>query len=198
MDTSNIYKILANDSKSKRFFIDVFARDEFVEFLKRSRKSHQTQSICVFNTHESNKPGEHWILYAQRDGIGYYFDSYGRSPLHYPDVAKAMTKTFVRKVLWNDRQLQGLTTTVCGDYCVLTSLLLSRGWTFDRIIQRFMENDTFEKRDHSVRATVIALYGKHSISSLTKRRTDLIGRHKLHVKPAVKAIHYLSSLTNFR
>jgi hypothetical protein len=195
MNTTDIRKILTNDNVCKQFFIDVFPRDNFIEFLNRQQHHHRSTSIYVFNTHNSSQPGEHWMLFAQRCGIGYYFDSYGRPPSHYPDVSQALTILPAKPIFWNDQQLQGLTTTVCGDYCVLVALLFSRGWTFDRILARFSNYNSFEERDHAVRATIIALYNKSSISSLRTKRSDVTGRHKLHVKSAVKTMRYLSSLS---
>lgn len=102
---------------------------------------------CVFNMH------------AKEVKRGLYFDSYGQHPEHYPEVAHVLADA-LSEVTWNDHWLQGLKMTTCGDYCVLTLLLWSRGHPLSWIIDEFLANTDSESRDNAVRATVVELYGK--------------------------------------
>ena len=190
MNSEDIYRILTSDPYAGRIFTNVFPRDVFVDFLYAPPP--RTNYISVFNTQDKSKPGEHWIAFAKNEENGYYFDSYGRHPSTYPDVSRAMRCRF-NQVIWNNLQLQGLTTTACGDYCILFALLMSRGWSFERVVQTFTRYKTTEQRDHSVRNTLIHLYGKEGISSLRNERGGLIGKDNLHVKSAVDVIRLFAS-----
>jgi hypothetical protein len=179
MDTSDIRGILREDAYAGLLFSGVFARDAFVEFARRRPPG---DYAVVFNTHDSGRSGEHWIAYVRRNGEGWYFDSYGRPPDAYPDVTEALTyDRSVDVVLWNGERLQGLSTTACGDYCVLFILLCCRGWTFERILSRLARVPDSERRDHAVRATLLRLYGPGVIATLREGDTNYVGRDRLHV-----------------
>jgi len=90
----------------------------------------QTGTIIV-NTVPHTEPGLHWqVIYFQnphRTSNGYFFDSYGRYPF-IPSI-----RDFIRRhcTVWqyNRTQLQGPTTTICGEYCCLFALYMDRGYT---------------------------------------------------------------------
>jgi len=90
----------------------------------------QTGTIIV-NTDPHTEPGLHWqAIHFQnphRISNGYFFDSYGR----YPFILSI--QDFIRRhcTVWqyNRTQLQGPTTTICGEYCCLFALYMDRGYT---------------------------------------------------------------------
>ena len=186
MDTSDLNRILISDECTGPVFRGTMARDVFITSFTSANTPNST-NLYVFNTHRRSLPGEHWIGVAQIGTVTYYFDSYGRHPYHYPDVLLALSSTS-SKVVWNNFQLQGLTTTACGDYCVLFCLLISRGWNFKRIIHRLVSIPNREIRDHLVRNTIIKLYGRDAFASLRTDRRGLTGKHKLHIKKAVNVL----------
>ncbi len=68
----------------------------------------------VVNTDKSSGPGEHWVaVYVDRNGKGYYFDSYGGPPL-------SEIKQFLNRVCKNglfksiDKPIQAPASIVCG------------------------------------------------------------------------------------
>jgi len=65
----------------------------------------------------------------------YFFDSYGIVPL-VPDIA-----AFIRRncTVWdyNRRQLQGLTSNICGKYCCLFALYMDRRFTAKQFVEQF-------------------------------------------------------------
>lgn len=186
MDTTDIIHALGGDSRVGPKFAGVFARDEFVAYVSRVGDL-RGDYTCVFNTHTSDRPGEHWMLFESKNGCGYYFDSYGRHPDEYPDVASVLRSGFTR-VYWNATRLQGLTTTACGDYCVVTALMSRRGWTLDETIRAFLTKPDAETRDHAVRSFTIQLYGEEGIGSIRDRRQGLTGIHSLHVERALELV----------
>jgi len=90
----------------------------------------QTGTIIV-NTDPHTETGTHWqAIHFQkphRFSSGYFFDSYSRYP-HIPSILD-----FIRLhcTVWQYKrtQLQGPTTTVCGEYCCLFALCMDRGYT---------------------------------------------------------------------
>jgi hypothetical protein len=186
MNTPDIRRILREDVHAGPLFSGVFARDAFVEFARRRQRG---DYAAVFNTHVSGRPGEHWIAYVRRNGEGWYFDSYGRPPDAYPDVTEALANgrsVADGVVLWNGERLQGLSTSACGDYCVLFILLCCRGWTFERILTRLTRIPDSERRDHAVRATLLRLYGPTAITTLREGDADYVGRDRLHIASVLK------------
>ena len=132
----------------------------------------------VFNTHSSQKPGEHWIAVACRgDGNVSYFDSFGRHPCFYPDVHAALLSRFSEeRILWNDVTVQHPLTNTCGDYCVLFGAMWSRGWSLSRYTRQLVRIDGEHKRDHFVRELVIERFGELPAS------TDGEGKDLVHVQ----------------
>jgi hypothetical protein len=209
MDTSDLVRILSTDRRAAPLFAGALPRDSFVELAREARRDY----AVVFNTHASHQPGEHWIAYVRLNGRGRYFDSYGRPPDAYPDVALALRDSRPPAgLVWNGQQLQGLTTTACGDYCVLFTLLACRGWTTRRFVERMLRVGGFERRDHAVRALVLRLYGQRAITTLRHSRNAddadnndnddgaerYIGRDRLHVASAVRALNSMPSLADIR
>lgn len=185
MNSLDLRRILTEDNVVGGIFAGVFPRDVFEQFVVSPNG--RRNFAAVFNTHDSSRDGEHWIAFVRLDDVGHYFDSYGRHPFSYPRLARALASTY-RRIRWNDTRLQGLTTSVCGDYCVLFTLLLCRGWSFERIVDRLKRHATSEARDHSVRDTIINLYGTEALNSLRGDRPDLVGRDKVHVRAVVETI----------
>ena len=186
MDADDIHRVLKRDDLCGPIFVGVFPRDALVRAIKDLLFGRKT-FVAVFNSHAIDQPGEHWMAIYAEGRKAYYFDSYGGHPDIYPDVYEALRDNF-DSVKWNENVLQGITTTACGDYCVLFCLLMSRAWTFDEIIERFEEYPNAERRDHAVRATLIALYGSDAYASIRNKRRGLSGVHSLHVDTALDSI----------
>jgi len=90
----------------------------------------------IVNTDPHTEPGLHWqSIYFKNPHCtsnGYFFDSYGRYPF-IPSI-----QYFIRRhcTVWqyNRTQLQGPTTTVCGEYCCLFTLYMDRGYTPQQLV----------------------------------------------------------------
>ena len=69
----------------------------------------------ISNTDPHDLPGTHWVaMYFTSPGISEFFDSYG-----FPPEVYEMEDYILRNVtMYNDLPLQGLTSDVCGDYCL--------------------------------------------------------------------------------
>jgi len=90
----------------------------------------------IINADPHTEKGSHWLaIYFLSESSSAYFDSYGILPLG-PDI-----RTFIRRTctVWdyNRRQLQGLTSNVCGKYCSLFALYTDRGFTPKQFVGQF-------------------------------------------------------------
>lgn len=131
MNTDEIDAFVRRDGGCRAMFQGVFS----VDTLPNKPR------LLVCNTDPSYKPGRHWIaIYVSYDGRGEYFDSFGLPPNstfeHYMNV-------HCRKWTWNTRQLQNLTSSVCGYYCCFYCLLRCRGFDLNRIVRLFTRDTVF-------------------------------------------------------
>jgi hypothetical protein len=85
----------------------------------------------------TTQPGTHWlaIRLEPRSSTTFYFDSYGPAS-DIPDI-----QSFLRRnctvLNYNNAQLQGPLSTVCGKYCCLFALYMNRGYTSRQIVGLF-------------------------------------------------------------
>ena len=118
MDARQIERVLALDSITKNIVRNVVAKDEFPTKIGACR----TAFVC--NTHDADKPGEHWIaLYIDGDH-GEYFDSYGLPPLH--TTFRKFLKDHCVEWSYNNKTLQSPLSNVCGQYCIAYLLFRCR------------------------------------------------------------------------
>jgi len=100
-------------------FLDAFPSDLLPQSIT------QTTTVIV-NADPHTEGGSHWIAvhFRPKSSSVYYFDSYGILPL-VPSI-QAFIKRNCKTWDYNRRQLQGLTTDVCGKYCYLFALYMDR------------------------------------------------------------------------
>ena len=126
MDTLQILCTLRN----VKSFLDVYASD----LLPRSIT--KTCTIIV-NADPHTKGGSHWLAvhFRPKSSYAYYFDSYGIVPF-VPAIADFVQRN---STTWdrNKRQLQSLTSDVCGKYCCLFALYMDRGYTPQQFVALF-------------------------------------------------------------
>ena len=136
METKEISDILCRDCFTGQYFRGVYACDQVPkQYLPRP-------SALVVNTDPADKPGQHWVaIYITRDGVGEYFDSYGKGP-SVPQIVQFLQQN-TKVVIPNRRLLQGTFSTVCGQYTVFFLLHRCRGLTMDKIITLF-SSDTVD------------------------------------------------------
>ena len=150
MNSLDIERLILSGGGS-RHFLGVKPRDEVRQVLGQS-------GVLVFNTDKRNEPGTHWIGLVLSPSQIEYFDSYGLPPHSFPDVFRKLTSSG-RRLMWSNTQLQGLTSTVCGDYCVMFLLLRIRGVSLEDFVSWMDKIPTAERRDHIIRRTVLSCFG---------------------------------------
>ena len=118
LDTTQLEKALKNYPN----FHGVFAVDKLPE--------QPQHGLYIANTHTSNEPGEHWVLfYKCRDGTIEFFDTFGRKPI----------QRWKGPWKYSTRIIQSPLSTACG-YHVLCFAYLRRFRTFEQIMVWYTED----------------------------------------------------------
>lgn len=147
MDTQQIETILQGDPCARGVFAGVFPCDRLPRSIKH------LPSGYVWNTAPYDTDG-HWVaLFVDERGNGEFFDSFGLEPLQ---------KSFIRFLnkhctswTFNETRLQGLTSHVCGQYCIFYLLHRCRGFSLETIVHMF--GQCFEDNDVLVHDFVLHL-----------------------------------------
>ena len=130
MNTAQITQILQADPHTRDVFVGVYPRDH----LPHSVKNYPSAYVC--NTALHTDEGEHWVvIFVDRNGQGEYFDSFGLPPLYMRFVN--FLDTQCTSWTFNEIQLQGLTSTMCGHHCVFYLLHRCRDIPMSRIVHMF-------------------------------------------------------------
>lgn len=119
MYTVELEEVLLSDPYTRQQLVGVFAADNLPRAFVRP-------GILIANTDPRSKPGRHWVaMYIDDKGRGEFFDSFGMAP----QVNKHRDFLDRNSFIWtyNTYELQGYTSTVCGEYCVLYLLHKARG-----------------------------------------------------------------------
>ena len=129
MNSIQIYKIL--HSKIGESFCGVFPSD------KLPKKIDTYPACFVMNTDPANKPGVHWVaVYVDSDKNGEYFDSYGRPS----EISEKLLRKYSKYWQCNTKRLQGMFSSVCGQYCIYFLLQRHYGEPMAEIVAKFTEN----------------------------------------------------------
>ena len=113
----------------KPLFLGVYSSD---------RLPTHRRGLFISNTDPSHLPGTHWIAIYNDGQHGEYFDSFGREPT---GIFKDYMNTFCKNWTFNDRQLQSIASSFCGQYCIYYCVLRSFDINMRRIVNNFT-NDT--------------------------------------------------------
>ena len=89
----------------------------------------QQYKFSVCNTDPSSEPGDHWVVLHVTGGVGEYFNSLGRVICHYE-----FSQFLGGEYRYESVQIQGLFTSVCGQYCIFYTSLRARGHSMDDIV----------------------------------------------------------------
>lgn len=105
----------------------------------------KTPTYLVSNLDFDTEPGSHWIaIHIERNGVGQYFDSYGRPPT---GNHRSFLNRTTRQWDFNRYRLQHDFTSVCGEYCLTYLYYKFHGNSMMDFVQLFdsskLNNDLF-------------------------------------------------------
>ena len=152
MNTQELVHALSSDKIVNDYFLNVYAFDQLPK-----RKITQTSWILICNCCPAFKPGMHWIVLfkdAQRKECIEIFDSYGQHPDLY-NLTSFCRRQGAKHIWYNMRQLQSLTSNVCGHYCLYYAYYRMRGYEMKSIIVSFILHNKFDKNNQLIYEHVI-------------------------------------------
>ena len=131
-----IFRSLKNDPYSKSIFKAVLPIDKIPLKIVYP-------SAYVINTDSSAGSGEHWLaVHYDSQGMCSFFDSYGMPPGFY-GLEKYLKKTSTDWI-FNNMQLQSLSSVTCGYYCIYFIQMMCRDFTMNEIVEQFSNEDFFK------------------------------------------------------
>ena len=101
-------------------FKGVFMRDELKSNVAKS------DECLILNIDESSNNGTHWTCLFIKNGICYYFDSFGFSP---PNELYQYLQKFTHRS-YNTFRIQKPDQVICGHFCIYVLYRLSKGFRF--------------------------------------------------------------------
>ena len=94
----------------------------------------------IINTDPHDKPGQHWVSVSiDKQGNGYYFDSFGFPPL-VESIYKFITTRATNGWGYNRTQIQDVTSSTCGKYCVLFIIYMCNNLSHKEFTRQFGYN----------------------------------------------------------
>ena len=147
MNSNELRCVLSRDVKIKSKFVDVFALDEFIEYVKRN-KNIGDDSVFIVNSETSEKSGEHWLLvYVYYDSV-VFIDSFGKHLTFY-NLENTLYRIKNKLEFLNEIQLQSSYSNLCGEYCTFFAFNLCREKSLTNILNFFTSD--FSRNDASVK-----------------------------------------------
>ena len=111
-------------------FKGVFMRDE----LNKNRKADKNECLVLNIDHSSNN-GTHWTSLFIKDGLCYYFDSFGfPPPLEVEEYIRKYDKRY-----YNSFEIQKGNQVICGHFCIYMLLMLDKGKAFEEILDELFK-----------------------------------------------------------
>lgn len=99
-----------------------------------------TPIYLISNLEPDTKPGSHWIaIYMNANGIGEYFDTFGRKPEGYH---LSFLQRNTNRWIYSNKIIQNMFSSFCGEYCLVYLYLKKRGMSLKDFVGMFSE-DTF-------------------------------------------------------
>ena len=123
MNTNQLNDIVQRDRIARQQFQGVYPSDRLPEKISRY------PSAFIANVDPSSKPGSHWVAF--------YFTE---APVYYSRNFKTFLELNSKEWICNQKQLQGLNSNVCGQYCFYYVVNRCRGNSLSSIIQPFVKN----------------------------------------------------------
>ena len=131
MNEITIDNYLSHDAVVNKFYKGVMSYDELPRVI--------SEGLYVVNTDTSDGPGKHWIcLFVDHNHVIDYFDSLGEEPKELKMYLQNQNLMY----RYNSKRLQGLMSTVCGNYCILFAFFRARGFGLQYFINLFTNKYT--------------------------------------------------------
>lgn len=96
-------------------------------------------AVFIVNLSRKNEAGSHWVsIYMNQNSECYYFDSFGFPPKN--KFIIMFLKKHAKRIYYNKRQIQHITSIKCGKYCCLFCICVLKHSAIGHFIQKFSQN----------------------------------------------------------
>jgi len=93
----------------------------------------------VVNLSKHDEPGSHWVsLYINKEGVAFYFDSFGFEIRN--NHIKSFLKKKSKKILYNRKQLQHISSNKCGRFCCAFVIYILKQCSIEEFLSKFSIN----------------------------------------------------------
>lgn len=157
MDTLTLEHILKKIAQSyrRKFRANIITKvlpcDKLSTLHKVLKRQKKSAVALIVNTDTSDKPGSHWesiFIPAEKkfnqSRTCFFFDSYGHPPNN--KFIKDFIKSSSKISKWSIQQLQGYNSVICGEWCCLFLLSMTKGCSFPSFFKQFSRKN-FEAND---------------------------------------------------
>ena len=140
LTTLQLNNVLMKNPVTKKSYIGTFPGC-LIPSIKSKRYS------FITNTDLHHEHGEHWNAWVVHGDKILFFDSFGRDPRDpsFPEIYKDVVNRF-ETFKYTKTQIQNVTSSMCGYYCIHFLYVLSLGLDFDF----FMNEYTYDFRRNDI------------------------------------------------
>ena len=150
MDEITIRRVMNENVHTRNIFKGTFAQDE-LNILKKSN----SKAFYIVNTGMRDSEGIHWVAIYFNGFNLYYFDSFAIAPTFYANIYAALLKFKANNIFMLPFRIQGISSSVCGHYCLIFLIFMCSGYLYNYFISLF-SNTNFIAND----ALVCSYIGK--------------------------------------
>lgn len=155
MNTNKLRYVMTRDSRIREKLIDVFALDQFKEFVKKNKL---VEGLYVCNDQIMKMTGNHWfIIYVEKNLVN-FIDSFAKDPSYCNVKNEINMKTEILKVPF---QLQSIFSDVCGEFAIYFAFHLCRKKPLNEILMKFSKTN-HKINDECVRKFVHKTFPGHT------------------------------------
>lgn len=181
LKSSQIRRILSHNTLVKSHFCGVYAADKLPS-------KDIAKGVYIVNTDTSSQPGSHWIsIFLNESNEAFYFDSYGLPPLESHHV-KFLNRA--RKWKYNRIRLQSDSSSVCGHYCCLFALFVSKAKLAGKFAESFQTKNVYEN-DGVVMLTFLNSF-RNELKIVSLKDESAEERDVMHCVPRMRGVEHVT------
>lgn len=113
-----------------------------INHLNKSLLEKDENIFLIINTDSCRGVGLHWFILEKYKGKIYIFDSLGSILNNY----KIIKRIFKKKIVHNKSQIQDVTSSSCGEFCLLFINLRLIGFSYNEILSFFDKNVEYNEK----------------------------------------------------
>jgi hypothetical protein len=130
MNGFEILNVITKDAVSCKYLGGLMA-------INRLHFKPTSRIFYICNTDLWENKGKHWIVMYYINNNFEYFDPLGNKP----DILFSnFMKQYAKRIIFNEKPVQPLNSSTCGEYCIFFSAMRSRDVNFGDII-KYMQYD---------------------------------------------------------